>query len=107
MAKKKTEHVEVIPTAIVLPDEPQTNVVPAQEASYDITMTLPRSMDLAKDTMEKFLSAASVNAVYGEPIRSGDALIIPTAEVLSGMGFGLGAGVGNNADRNEEGKPVR
>ena len=107
MAKKKTEQAEVVPTAIVLPDEPQTDVVPAQEASYDITMTLPRSMDLAKDTMEKFLSAASVNAVYGEPIRSGESLIIPTAEVLSGMGFGLGAGVGNNADKNEEGKPVQ
>ena len=107
MAKKKTEQAEAIPTAIVLPDAPQTDVVPAQEASYDITMTLPRSMDLAKDTMEKFLSAASVKAVYGEPIRSGDALIIPTAEVLSGMGFGLGAGVGNNADRNAEGQPVQ
>jgi len=97
MAKKKTELVEAAPVALV----------PAEEAPFDITMTLPRSVDLATDTMEKFLSAASVNAVYGEPIQSGDALIIPTAEVLSGMGFGVGVGVGNNADKSEEGKPVQ
>jgi uncharacterized spore protein YtfJ len=107
MAKKKTEQAEVIPTAIVLPDEPQTAVVPAEEASYDITMTLPKSMDLVKDTMDHFLSAANVKAVYGEPIKSGNNLIIPAAEVLSGLGFGMGAGVGDNATKDEEGKPMK
>jgi uncharacterized spore protein YtfJ len=95
MAKKNTELVEVAPAA----------VLPAEQAAYDVTTTLPKSMDLVKDTMDKFLTAASVNAVYGEPIQSGDALIIPTAEVLSGMGFGMGVGVGNNAVKDEEGKP--
>jgi uncharacterized spore protein YtfJ len=97
MAKKNTELVEAAPAA----------AVPAQVASYDVTMTLPKSMDLAKDTMDKFLDAASVNAVYGAPIQSGDALIIPPAEVLSGMGFGLGAGVGNNAVKDESGQPMQ
>jgi uncharacterized spore protein YtfJ len=97
MAKKKSELVEAAPAA----------VVPAEEAPYDVTMTLPKSMDMVKDTMDKFLAAASVNAVYGEPIQSGDALIIPAAEVLSGLGFGMGAGVGNNAAKDEEGKPVQ
>jgi uncharacterized spore protein YtfJ len=64
-------------------------------------------MDLMKETMDKFLATASVNAVYGKPIQKDDTLIIPTAEVLSGMGFGLGVGVGNNATNNndEAGKP--
>jgi uncharacterized spore protein YtfJ len=97
MPKKKTELVEAAPVAIV----------PAEEAKFDITMSLPKSMDLAKNTMDNFLSAASVNAVYGAPIQSGDSLIIPTAEVLSGMGFGFGTGVGNNDAKDEEGKPVQ
>ena len=97
MPKKKTDLVEAAPQA----------VVPAEEANFDVTMTLPKSMDMAKDTMDNFLSAASVDAVYGEPIQSGDSLIIPTAEILSGMGFGFGSGVGNNEATDEAGKPAK
>ena len=42
--------------------------------------------------IEKFLTAASVEAVYGEPIEHGDVLVIPSAEILSVGGFGLGSG---------------
>jgi uncharacterized spore protein YtfJ len=97
MAKKKTELVEVVPA----------EVVPQAEVAFDITTTLPKSMDLVSVTMDKFLAAASVNAVYGEPIQSGDSLIIPTAEVLSGLGFGVGVGVGNNPAKDEAGKPIQ
>jgi len=97
MSKKSNDLVEVLPA----------EVVTAEEAPADVTMALPKSMDMVKDTMDKFLTAASVNAVYGEPIQSGDTLIIPTAEVLSGMGFGMGLGVGNNAAKDEQGKPVQ
>jgi uncharacterized spore protein YtfJ len=45
-------------------------------------------------TMDKFLSAANVEAVYGPPIREGDTIVIPTAEVLSAAGFGVGSGGG-------------
>jgi uncharacterized spore protein YtfJ len=106
MAKKKTELVEIAPEAVVPADEAQAEIAQAAEAPYDVTMTLPKSMDIVKDTMDKFLTAASVYAVYGEPIRSGDSLIIPTAEVLSGLGFGIGAGVGNNSVKDAEGKLV-
>jgi uncharacterized spore protein YtfJ len=44
--------------------------------------------------MEKFLSTADVRSAYGEPVVHGDVLLIPTAEVLSAVGFGLGGGVG-------------
>jgi len=97
MAKKNVELVEAAPAAIA----------PVEEAPFDVTTSLPKSMDLVSDTMNKFLAAANVNAVYGEPIQSGDSLIIPTAEVLSGLGFGMGVGVGNNAAKDEEGKPAQ
>ena len=44
------------------------------------------------DTMARFLATADVDAVYGQLIRKGDTLIIPTAEVLAGLGFGASQG---------------
>jgi len=44
------------------------------------------------DTLAHFLATAHVDTVYGQPIRKGDTLIIPTAEVLSGLGFGASQG---------------
>ncbi len=97
MAKKKTELEEI----------DLTEVVPAEEPEFDITTTLPKSMDLVKETMDNFLSAASVTAVYGDPVQSGDSLIIPAAEIISGLGFGMGSGVGNNTMKSEEGEPTQ
>lgn len=54
-----------------------------------------------QDTMETFLEAASVDAVYGEPVLHGDTVIIPAAEVLSGLGFGVGFGGGTGEDEEE------
>ena len=51
-------------------------------------------LEAVQETMDKFLAAASVNAVYSEPIQNGDTLIIPAAEILSGIGFGMGSGSG-------------
>ncbi len=44
------------------------------------------------DTLAHFLATANVDTVYGQPIRKGDTVIIPTAEVLSGLGFGASQG---------------
>jgi uncharacterized spore protein YtfJ len=46
--------------------------------------------------MDKFLSSASVEAVYGSPVQHGERLIIPSAEVLSAAGFGTGIGYGSD-----------
>ncbi len=54
------------------------------------------------DTLDKFLDSANVYAVYGEPIRKGETLVIPTAEVLSGLGFGYGSGWGNRNEPDEK-----
>jgi uncharacterized spore protein YtfJ len=102
MARKK---VDVADAAKV--EAAGAEVVSTEEAKFDVTTTLPKSMDMIQETMDNFLSAASVTAVYGEPIQSGDTLIIPSAEVLSGLGFGMGAGVGNNTGQGEDGKPAQ
>ncbi|MGD9092017.1 MAG: spore germination protein GerW family protein [Anaerolineales bacterium] len=60
------------------------------------------AIDTVQETMAKFLDAAHVDVVYGEPIEHGDTLIIPTAEVLSATGFGVGYGSGPITDEEGE-----
>jgi uncharacterized spore protein YtfJ len=55
-----------------------------------------------QDTMEEFLAASDVSVVYGEPIQHDDTMIIPTAEILCGLAFGIGSGSGSNAEQNPE-----
>jgi uncharacterized spore protein YtfJ len=54
--------------------------------------------DIVQDTMDTFMEAASVDAAYGEPVEHGEALILPSAEVLAVLGFGVGSGYGSNAE---------
>ena len=56
------------------------------------------ALAVVEDTLEAFLETASVDRVYGEPINHGETLIIPTAEVLVGLGFGAGYGGGKSND---------
>jgi uncharacterized spore protein YtfJ len=50
------------------------------------------ALTVVQQTMEKLAAAASVKAVYGEPVQYGSTLVIPAAEVLSVAGMGVGAG---------------
>lgn len=59
----------------------------------------------AAGVVEKLISSADVSKVYGEPIRNGDTLLLPAAEILSIAGFGIGSGSGVGRDR--EGKRQR
>jgi len=61
-----------------------------------IANTPMASIETIRGTLDKFLEAADVSAVYGAPIQNGEVVIIPTAEVLSGMGFGMGYGGGED-----------
>lgn len=61
-----------------------------------------QAIDVVQDTLDTFLEAASVDAVYGEPIQSGENTIIPAAEVLSGLGFGVGSGYGSGSAPSDE-----
>ena len=65
--------------------------------------TTPFDPNLALNTMQttldKFLMAANVEAVYGPPASQNEHTVIPTAEVVIIMGFGLGSG--GSATENE------
>jgi uncharacterized spore protein YtfJ len=54
-----------------------------------------------ENTMEKFLEAASVEHVYSEPVKYGDTVVIPAAEVISAAGFGIGLGSGSGGEEEE------
>lgn len=59
-------------------------------------------MEAVEAGIDKVLATASVNAVYGKPVRQGDTLIIPAAEVLSVTGFGMGEGSGTSPAKPNE-----
>ena len=59
-------------------------------------------LNTIQTTMDKFLSVASVEAVYGTPASQGETVVIPAAEVLSIAGFGLGAGGSSRAGDDSE-----
>ncbi len=69
----------------------------------EITTNQPAQtgLDVIQDTMDGFLAAADVRAVYGEPIQHDDTIIIPTAEILAALGFGVGSGGGNGTGTDE------
>lgn len=61
---------------------------------------------VVQQTMDTFLGAANVDAVYGKPIESNGATIIPSAEILSVAGFGVGSGYGTNEEEEGQEKQV-
>jgi uncharacterized spore protein YtfJ len=60
------------------------------------------ALNTVQTTLDKFLTAANVEAVYGPPVSQGENLVIPAAEVLSVVGFGLGAGSGSQSSAEAE-----
>ena len=52
-------------------------------------------LNTIQTTLDKFLAAAHVESVYGAPVSQGENVVIPAAEVLSLVGFGLGMGGGS------------
>lgn len=72
--------------------------IKAQQESTDSAAAL----EILQGTMDRFMEPASVEAVYGKPIKNGDMLIIPTAEVASFMGFGFGTGSGQSTESQED-----
>jgi uncharacterized spore protein YtfJ len=54
-----------------------------------------QALNTMQTTLDKFLSAANVEAVYSPSISQGENMVIPAAEVLSIVGFGLGSGGGS------------
>ena len=50
------------------------------------------ALTIVENNLDRFMAVASVDAVFGEPIESGDTILIPAAEVGAAMGFGIGDG---------------
>lgn len=59
------------------------------------------SLDTIEEMMDSLLGSASVEAVYGAPIKQRDTLIIPVAEVVAVSGFGVGQGFGGPEGETE------
>ena len=72
----------------------------ADETNVDKLLDPTDSINLLRNTLDKLLETARVQAVYGEPVRNGDTVVIPTAEVLGLMGFGIGTG-GSRDDKQQ------
>lgn len=79
---------------------------PATESKALDQVEAEQALYTFENTMEKFLDTASVDRVYAEPIQHGDTLIIPAAEVLTGLGFGVGFGSGSGGNEEEGGEGV-
>ena len=60
------------------------------------------ALNTMQTTLDKFLSAANVEAVYGPPVSEGENTVILAAEVLSIVGFGLGSGGGSQGNTDDE-----
>lgn len=59
------------------------------------------SLAAVEGTLDRFFETAGVDKVFGKPIEKGEAIVIPAAEVISGIGFGMGHGYAVGSD--EEG----
>ena len=77
------------------------NAVQTQDEEFEL-LKEEDALEIIQDTLGEFLQSASVEAVYGAPIKDGDTLIIPAAEVLTVMGFGVGAGRGKGFSKETE-----
>jgi uncharacterized spore protein YtfJ len=77
---------------------------PSQKPQDNKLLDPNLALDTVQATMDKFLSAANVEAVYGPPVSQGETIIVPAAEVLSIAGFGLGSGSGSQGSADPEKK---
>lgn len=76
---------------------------PNEEMNLELT---ERSLAGVEHMMQTFLSKADVSAAYGQPVQSGETLIIPAAEVVAGAGFGIGMGAGTSSSDQEQGEQL-
>lgn len=55
---------------------------------------------LDMEPIEDMLKRMNVSAAFGEPIREGDAVLIPVASVTYGFGYGSGYGPGSDVEED-------
>lgn len=67
----------------------------SEDTSIDTRLAVnsqERAVQAIEKIMDSFMSTASIDTAYQKPIKHGEALIIPTAESFTFLGFGLGSG---------------
>jgi uncharacterized spore protein YtfJ len=67
---------------------------PGDIESSAITGYHDQALDTIEQVMDSLHAVASVEVVYGAPVKQRDTLIIPAAEVVAFSGFGVGQGFG-------------
>lgn len=77
-----------------------------EDSGVELNVEQDESVIVIQETMDTFLGAANVNAVYAEPVETNEATIIPAAEVVSLAGFGVGSGYGINEEGETKEKNV-
>jgi uncharacterized spore protein YtfJ len=87
----------------MVPSEHEADVQPQPQAQPQMTYEYGKALDLVQNTLENFYMTADVQAVYAEPIEHGDTLVIPTAEVMGLLGFGVGEGGGSGPEGQGQG----
>jgi uncharacterized spore protein YtfJ len=106
-----SKHAQHLANVVDIPNNPQIvtgDNLMTDENNFDAldddiqVLDTDQAVDVVQDTLDTFLEAASVDAVYGQPIQSGENTIIPAAEVLSGLGFGVGSGYGSGSAPSDE-----
>ncbi|MBI5302758.1 MAG: hypothetical protein HY868_11515 [Chloroflexi bacterium] len=78
----------------------EKQIVLQQEVPGTIPYDPSASLRIVQDSLNKLADAANVQAVYAEPIKNGDTLVVPAAEVLTVVAFGAGSGGGKDAQTN-------
>ena len=81
-------------------------VIMSESKNQPIEIEQDDSLKVIHETMDQFLGAAHVSAVYGQPIEQDDTLIIPSAEIVSIAGFGVGSGYGTNEESDSGEKQI-
>lgn len=81
----------MVDSEIPAAEQPTGEAAPAEDNAS--------AFDVMEHTIEKYLATASVDAVYGKPVRQGDVVVITAAEVVCGFGFGAGEGMGQDGEQ--------
>ena len=79
-------------------DENDTAIIPVDDPADPA-----EAVHALEHTLARFMETADVNRVFGSPLRRGEVTIIPTAEVLAGVGFGVGYGGADSNSKDPDG----
>ncbi len=61
-----------------------------------LTSAIDKAQEQSMKVVEQIFSASQPGAVFGEPVKSGEYIVITATEVGAGGGFGYGHGIGPN-----------